>query len=484
MIREASSKSPFLPRWVWVMPFGAAALLWETLQGTASNASTRVVWYSVLIITGAAGLTWVCRAQKEFDLFEPLYMVFGLFVIFYPLRSLFAVWLDESWFEPSKAAIWKALSASALGFASFALGYKLVQKMLNSCRETWLDRAWNLGRVSRISVFLLLIGMSGFAAVLLLGGSAFYFISLDSEIKSPESVKAWFFYVQWLCVFAQVGALLQLGNWLSTGRRTLWTVTYCVLALLSTFFLSRYFTVLFLLMLVLSWHYQRSRVKTVHLAVLSVFVLSYLGLAGLYREWISPQFTLEETAGFGDLASHQSELVLRYVVRNFEQLSNLNEVISMVPSELPYQFGATFTPVFLKPIPRAVMPTKPLGASAVFSRQLIPDLYDNGFVTGIGGWGEWYLNFSWPGLAFGMAVMGGLTGTAYKLMRARKDFGRLLLYLSSVVALFTWLRNDFNSATTFGLYYFIPAILALLYVTKTDKATFAAPSKRFIEGVA
>jgi hypothetical protein len=225
------------------------------------------------------------------------------------------------------------------------------------------------------------------------------------------------------------------------------------------------FTVLCLMMLTLSWHYMRSRIKTFQLAILFVPVLVYLAVAGFFREWISPGNTLEATGELTELAGEQDQLVLRYVVANLEEFSNLSDLISMTPSEIPYQFGLTFTPVIFKPIPRALMPSKPLGASALFTQQVTPSNYDNGLVTGLSAWGEWYLNFSWPGLILGFALTGALSSAVYSAMRATTAFGRVMLYGSFAVVLFLWLRNDFNSAVTDGLYYFIPIIVSLAYIT-------------------
>ncbi len=465
MIRDTVSKSPFLPAWVYLIPLAAIVLFYEALQPAPRDPSQRIVRFSVLIIVVATVLMRVCRIQKQFDLFEPLYMVFGLFLVFYPVRALLAMWLDESWFDSGKAAVWGALWASGLGFVCFAIGYKIVLRNSSVRRMGWLDRSWNLRRADAMGLGFLFAGLVGFLAVRVLGGSFFYFILLDPDIKAPGEIKPWFFYLLWICLLIQVGALIQLGSWLSTGRRTLWTVLYCILALLSTFFLARYFTVLFLVMTAVTWHYQRNRVRAFQVVALFLLVVAYLGVAGLYREWISPGYNLDEAGDLVQLASQQKELVLHYVVGNLEELYNLSEVISMTPSELPYQFGSTFTPVFLKPIPRVLMPTKPLGASAVFTRQLSPGSYDSGLVTALGAWGEWYLNFSWLGLVLGMALTGALCSAAYQAMKAATEFGRVLLYSSFLVVLFSWLRNDFNSATTYGLYYFIPAILALTYIT-------------------
>jgi len=469
MNRDTVSQSPFLPAWVWLIPVAALVLLLEALQSGLGNRAERMVWYSVLIVIVATALTRVCRVQKQFDLFEPLHLVFALFLIFYPIRALLAVWLDESWFDPANAAAWRGLSASVLGFVCFAIGYKIGPIESGARRVVWLDRSWNLERANAVSLAFLLAGLAGFLALRVLGGSFLYFILLDPDIKAPGEIRPWFFYLLWICLFIQVGALIQFGAWLSSGKRPLRTALYCILALLSTFLLARYFTVLFLMMLAFGWHYQRRRIRAIQVAFLCLLMIGYLGVAGLYREWISPGYDLAKTAEFAELAGQQDKIVIRYVVSNLEQLSNLTEVISMTPLELPYQFGSTFTPIFLKPIPRILMPAKPLGASALFSRQLIPELYDSGLVTGLGAWGEWYLNFSWLGLILGMALTGALSSAAYKTMRETTGFGRVLLYASFVVVLFTWLRNDFNSGTTYGLYYSIPAILALAYSPRAGR---------------
>jgi len=467
MTRDTVALRPFLPGWVWLIPLAATVLFIAVLQPGPGNPADRIVQYTVLILILSTALTRACRVQKQFDLFEPLHLAFALFLIFYPVRALFAVWLDETWFDPADAAIWRGLSASVLGFVCFAIGYKIGPRMsAKRHKRIWLDRGWNLERANFVSFIFLILGIAGFVAMDFLGGSLFFFILVDPDIKAPGEIKAWFFYLLWMCLFLQAGALVQLGVWLSSGRWRFRTALYCMLALLSTFFLARYFTVLFVMMLAMSWHYKKRRIKALQITILCLVVLGYLGVAGLYREWISPDYNLDQTGELAELAGQQDKLVLRYVVANLEELYNVCEVISMAPAEFPFQYGSTFTPIIFKPIPRALMPEKPLGASAVFTRQFSPGTYDTGLVTGLGAWGEWYLNFSWAGLIFGFALTGALCSAVYRAMRATTEFGRVLLYSSFMVVLFTWLRTDFNSGTTYGLYYFIPAILALAYVTK------------------
>ena len=466
MNRAQISPNFFLPGWVWLVPLTLLILLLAELRSGTVKPAESIVWHALGIIAGTALCTRFCRLDRQFDLFEPLHLTFAFFVIFYPVRALFAVWLDDSWLDPATTAAWKALWASGLGFVCFALGYRFGPGEWVVRRRTWLDRPWNRERARGASLILLLLGIAGFGALRCLGGSFLYYLLLDPDIKAPGEMKAWFFYVPWLCLLLPVGALVELGLWLRQGRRTLWTGCYCLLAVCSTFLLGRLYTVICLMMFACCWHYMKQRINVFQVALLFALVLAYLGAAGFYREWISPGNSMAETGELVEFAGLHDNLVLRYVVANLEELSNLSEVISITPAELPYQWGMTFTPVIFKPIPRVLMPSKTLGACALFTRQTNPDGYDSGFVTGVGAWGEWYMNFSWPGLVLGFGLTGALSAAAYRGLRSTGEYGRVLLYASFAVFLFVWLRSDFNSAMTMGLYYLIPIALTLAYITR------------------
>jgi hypothetical protein len=470
MSSSTVAQGPFPPAWLWLILVAALVPLVGVLQPGSSTPAEGIAWYSLLIIAGSIVLTRACRIERQFDFFEPLHMALGFFVIYYPVRVLLAAWLDDDWFDPSQTAIWKALSGSALGFAFFALGYKIDWTRSSARRLSWLDRGWDLNRARVASLALLLLGIAGFVAMRVFGGSLLYFMRLDPDIKGPGEIKAWYYYLLWACLLIQVGALLQLGIWMANGRRAAWTAFYCGLAGFSAFLLARLFAVFSVMMLTLAWHYGRKRIRPLQVCILFVALVVYLGLAGLYREWISPGSELEQAGALVELAGQQDQLVLRYVVANLEELSNFSEVIALTPQEIPYQFGSTFAAAIFKPIPRVLMPSKPLGASALFTQHVTPEAYDDGLVTGLGAWSEWYLNFSWPGIVLGFALLGTISSAVYRDMRRTAKFGRIMLYASFVVVLFTWLRSDFNSAITLGLYYFLPTMVALAYITREGPA--------------
>ena len=143
MTRSESKRALSLPLWLWLIPVAVTITLFEALQ-PVRNATEQIVWYSVGMIIVAATFAHVCRVRGQFDLFEPLNMVFALFLFFTRFALSPAAWLDDSWFSPSKAAIWRGLSASMLGFVCFAVGYKMGFKIVVLPRRMWLDRSWTL----------------------------------------------------------------------------------------------------------------------------------------------------------------------------------------------------------------------------------------------------------------------------------------------------------------------------------------------------
>src|SRR5690349_19056726 len=88
------------PAWVWLLPFIPLVTLYESTARLSGP--ERIVGYAGILILGTTVLTRICRIQRQFDLFEPLHLAFALFLVFYPIRALLAVWLDESWFDPSQ----------------------------------------------------------------------------------------------------------------------------------------------------------------------------------------------------------------------------------------------------------------------------------------------------------------------------------------------------------------------------------------------
>lgn len=101
--------------------------------------------------------------------------------------------------------------------------------------------------------------------------------------------------------------------------------------------------------------------------------------------------------------------------RDLSDIYILSDIVELVPSVYPFEFGSTFIrPIIMLP-PRSLNPGKPahstLGAK-------ITDLFYNqrGFGIPPTAVGELYWNFGWIGIIVGMTVFGWLCQRMYRML--------------------------------------------------------------------
>ncbi len=423
-----------------------------------------------LVAGGTFLLGWMAmhlaRGDKQLDVFEPVVLIFALQAIFFPIRTLLGIALDDRLLYNSRDATMVALFASLLGFAFFAVGCRVrVGASLTRMAERFRGE-WNLRRASLFAFVLLGLSAASWAALWFLTGSVYSLLLIGPASKFRwDQFPAWYFYLLWGTLLVQAGAIFQLVLWLRYRRQPVITLLFCAMGLLASFLISRLAVSIFLMLVLLLFHYLRRRLSYRLLALASLVLMVYLSIAGMARSTLSLQYSNEMTgwsmvrsrAGWADLARI-------YLVQGFDNFWWLGSILERVPADMPHQYGATFLPALAKPIPRALWPQKPLGAAAVYSRELFPDLLDQGFVAGVTALGEWYLNFSWPGIVVGMFLMGVLASASHSLVRRTPGPGSVLLYGALLVGLVLWYRNEFNIGVTWFLYYLIPFVIGLWLV--------------------
>jgi hypothetical protein len=385
------------------------------------------------------------RMARPFDPFEPIVAATALFVASFPLRALVGIWLEDSWVQDGLTT---PLIFSIVGFGSFLVGYSKTKT------GPPVPFQWNRVRLRIFSTACLVVSAASFLFVRFSSGFWQYFTLIDSDVKAPDAMPAWFFYAFWAAMAVQIGALLELDAFLDSNCGATYAATYWVIAVASTILLSRYSTVMLLLYSAVLYHYKRKRLTLAKLALVGLLAVPYLLVAGFWREAENVDVSVEEIANMpvGNLA-------LRYIVGNFEQLRNAQEVLAHVPSSLPYQYGKTAGALLLKPIPRTILPSKPLGASGLFTREFYPDAFDAGFATIVSAQTEFYMNFGWVGVVLGMALLGRCSGWLYGLS-ARSPLW-FAVWLGGLIA---WLRMDFSAASNQVLFFAIPLAAGLWFV--------------------
>ena len=148
------------------------------------------------------------------------------------------------------------------------------------------------------------------------------------------------------------------------------------------------------------------------------------------------------------------------------------DVLQIVPSQVNYQYGSTYLTLLFKPIPRSLMPQKPLGASALVEKVLFPALFEAGFARAATVLVELYLNFSGLGIFLGMFLLGVGSRALYAwLRRSNYGSGAVLLYSLSLGNLMLLVRNDFHQYTTFALFYLIPSVATVSCLGRWKRLT-------------
>lgn len=130
---------------------------------------------------------------------------------------------------------------------------------------------------------------------------------------------------------------------------------------------------------------------------------------------------------------------------------------NLFPEKHPFLLGQTYYRILLIPIPRFIMPNKPLNEQRVFCSVIDPEMYETGGTIPAGILGDLYVNFGHFGIV-GMIVYGMLLG--------RERYYRLwhwLMLAGSMTWLFHFVRGAFtNPLVTFVIYMIITIILERL----------------------
>ena len=105
-----------------------------------------------------------------------------------------------------------------------------------------------------------------------------------------------------------------------------------------------------------------------------------------------------------------------------------------------FLYGQSFTGALFAPVPRVLWPEKPNVRIGPFVAQDVLD-YNNQSGVPPGAIGEFYMNFGWPGVFFGMMALGMMTAWLYNRYCASPDkrFSRpayALMYLCIILFLF------------------------------------------------
>ncbi|MBZ5513975.1 MAG: oligosaccharide repeat unit polymerase [Acidobacteriia bacterium] len=446
-----------------IVPATVALAGAAVLSGFFQGEETQLAALAAVIIGVMTPCLWLVKAEASLDFFEFPVMLYGLLVVFFPLRLILAVLLGEELFYLPPAALRLSLLACLTGFLAFAVGYRSKAGMRLAERFNPLisrfDGEWDVGRTNLLALALMIVSLISVYLVYSATGSLFYFLRLDPLTKNPYEIAYWYYYATWGIKCLAVGALFQAVIFLRYRQQPLLTAGYFLAAALTAALVSRGTLIMLLLLVFGLFNYLRRKVGPVLLAWLGVLVLAWLVLGGMLRYRASLAFT----------PTGVSDLLRLHVLQGLDHLPTLAIVMQNVPDVLPWQRGKTFLVLLYKPIPRSVMPDKPLGASGILNSTLFPLSYEAGYAFSSTIIGEWYLNFSWAGIILGMALIGVAASMVWHLRAKSRSPGRVLIYLVCVFGLVSWVRNDFQVATTDFFFLLLPTLAGVLFARRPER---------------
>src|SRR5579864_6877389 len=113
----------------------------------------RIEFYILFSLTVGSLLVYIRRLSTNIDFFEPIYLLFAIFLFAFPLRAAFAILTREDWIhDPGVKA---ALLMATLGFASMCFGYRARKSRSNHIS---LDPQ----KCKTITILFLLISLAAF----------------------------------------------------------------------------------------------------------------------------------------------------------------------------------------------------------------------------------------------------------------------------------------------------------------------------------
>jgi len=454
----------------------------------ASEDGQWIFWISNFIFFGVL-LNFLAFIRRRSDIFEPVVLVGGMFLLAFAVRGLFLyftidpTWVN-SWVLSNLGLLGRMSSYITAGFALFLLGYycplgSLLARLLPRMKTTWdMDR---LGRTAiRIYCICLPAKLLG---VVPPGAYAF-----------QDVIMTYAGNVIGLMASLTDVALLLYGIYyyrnkrqgMVEGKRAF---AIMLMVQLAAGFLTGYREPLFISLLALLFvrHYVWRPLKPWR--VVGGFLAVMLVVTPASREyrrlvWEEGQAPLDAV---GDLSRQAVSFVgkqrasddepitmvgLNYLLNisnRFHGADSLITCLATVPDFMEYQNGKT---LYLLPlsvfVPRALWPDKPkIGLGTYFREHIWKGPWnesDSGGQIAITQVGELYINFGLWGIVIGMVILGVFHRFAYSYSIDGHEPGNYTVLLFYFAAVLCFLATERNLAFAYG--YLIKLFLFLYFLCR------------------
>jgi len=394
------------------------------------------------------------------DLFAPLLPGAALYALMYFVPAVYAL-LPGVAPAMTKTALPTALLLVLLGWVGLTAGY------LSSLGKVWArglpvfgDR-WRESSVRLVVGAFLFISFSAVSLFLYMQGGPVRYLLKYQQLQQQWATRGeWWVH---LLVFAMLWALP--AFWLLYAQRVsggggkslgMGVVGVFVYAACVSLLAGRGVFIKFLLISAIARHCLGRRLRAREMTAAVVIVLGVLVFGRLYRLW---------TLGQGLWHGSVGAVIWLGVISSFSYLDTLVRLVTHMPEQLSWQYGATLLPLVFKFVPRALFPEKPLGAGALITSTFFPSAYAAGMTRSASFLNESYLNFGVIGVLAGMFLLGVAARLLYRyLLLQPHNKATVIIYGVSLLGLLGVLKGEVSTSTTLYLYDLIPCLAGLVLI--------------------
>ena len=441
--------------------------------------SPRGLLLTALTVTLTAPLVYLA-VRKRLDLFEPLTISNLALAVMFIARPL--VDLNAGYPMHLGYAVMPtfdlALALALAGAAAFQLGYlgrwgeRLAPHLPRLPADIHTDTA------VAATALVVILGVGAYAIFLMQSGGVGTLASLLSG-RRPEQNEVFLastgYLYQGLLVSAPA-ALIFVGLW-QRARRGVLFVMGLGAGLLLAISAAATGTRSSLLPLALApavflYMSRDKRPRIAGLLVLAYLVLTLgIGFLGEYRVYGSAANRSPGEAAMQNLVHPFETLQQTIAGGDADMFDSLANEASIVPSQLPYQHGALIRDVFVRAIPRPLMPTKPMEANDRMVQWLWPSHYALSRASAAFSFvGALYLDSGVPAVLVGMFVLGATFRMLWVYFQRSKDgICYQLMYSMSLPYTVILLRGTLQDTLSRMLFTVGPLALVIFLAARRER---------------
>lgn len=399
------------------------------------------------------------RTNGAIDVFSPLYLFFVFYAVYFVLGPI-NVHIFPTLFTVNDALVLRTLPAIYLGLLMFCLGYfSRPGRFLAGFVRPLRDRN-NPNRVVTFIVCAYLAALVLFAALIMTTGGLR--AALSNIWRVFEQISNGRTYFAWGINYLFTASILTWYAYLTdcSARKGIWSKVLFglgvgVASLLMGVLGSRMPLIILLLSLVIFRHYTVRRLTIGKTLIAFVLFLALMVGYSVYRD----------TVQSGEAMRNIDVYKYLVIIQN-DELTPLAKIVGHYSDKSRPLYGKTLSAIFLKPVPRVLLPNKPEGAAIVYTKTFEPAFYRGGLFN----WppsllGELYMNFRLIGVIIGMFFTGAVFQALYRyLVTNIANRNVIILYSVMMLHLILELRGDFVVVTSGLLMSSFILILGLRYI--------------------